>query len=419
MTPRVRAVLVTATVLAALGGASAASAHPAGQRPVIEVERAASGLRVSWILANDDLRALGLYLGLFPADPVEMAEHAEWADYVTSGIDIIVPSVTCSESMTSVERVATGYATNLAVACDGPVETMTLRSRLLLDLSPSYVHAYRIDTDQGPRRGSLTSDAPTVSVSFDGSALPDRNDARGRLEALVRGEGDLSLFIALGIALALGMVHGLTPGHGKTLTAAYLAGSRGTLRQAALLSVVVALAHGISTLALAAIASGVSLAAPAEITPWLEGASALLAVAVGVALLRGAVLHRHPHATATSRKRTAGHRHAGGHHHPRRALRSGMLSLVGIGLVGGLIPGPEAFAVGFLAVALDRLALGLLLILAFSIGLALVVFAVAAFAVAAGKRFAAAPRLELVARRAGGVVFIGVALILATNAITP
>ncbi len=43
------------------------------------------------------------------------------------------------------------------------------------------------------------------------------------------------ILAAIGIAFVLGAAHALTPGHGKTIVAAYLVGSRGTLKHAAFL----------------------------------------------------------------------------------------------------------------------------------------------------------------------------------------
>jgi ABC-type nickel/cobalt efflux system permease component RcnA len=52
--------------------------------------------------------------------------------------------------------------------------------------------------------------------------------------------------VAIGIAFALGAAHALTPGHGKTIVAAYLVGSRGTLKHAAFLGGMVTFTHTVS-----------------------------------------------------------------------------------------------------------------------------------------------------------------------------
>src|SRR6202020_3538468 len=55
---------------------------------------------------------------------------------------------------------------------------------------------------------------------------------------------------AIGIAFVLGAAHALTPGHGKTIVAAYLVGSRGTLKHAAFLGAMVTFTHTVSVFAL-------------------------------------------------------------------------------------------------------------------------------------------------------------------------
>ena len=49
----------------------------------------------------------------------------------------------------------------------------------------------------------------------------------------------------------LGGLHALTPGHGKTLVAAYLVGSRGTVRHATALGAIVTFTHTASVIAIA------------------------------------------------------------------------------------------------------------------------------------------------------------------------
>jgi hypothetical protein len=97
------------------------------------------------------------------------------------------------------------------------------------------------------------------------------------LTGLVRAE-DLSvgfITLALSIALALGAIHALTPGHGKALVAAYLVGTRGTLRHAAALGSIVTITHTGSVIAFGAI----TLAASRFIVPTAPGARAALRAA--------------------------------------------------------------------------------------------------------------------------------------------
>ncbi|MCA9971315.1 MAG: hypothetical protein KC425_13915, partial [Anaerolineales bacterium] len=108
------------------------------------------------------------------------------------------------------------------------------------------------------------------------------------LTDLVRRQEASPLFLltALGISLVLGAMHGLTPGHGKALVAAYLVGSRGTPRHAAALGGVVTLTHTGSVLAVGLLTLAASrFLVPTDLFPILELASGLLIMAMGVGLL--------------------------------------------------------------------------------------------------------------------------------------
>src|SRR5579862_6673882 len=101
---------------------------------------------------------------------------------------------------------------------------------------------------------------------------------------------------AVGIAFVLGAAHALTPGHGKTIVAAYLVGSRGTLRHAAFLGAVVTFTHtitvfilGVATLFL------VDRVAPERLTRVLGVISGLSIVAVGAWMLYKKIRHTHDH----------------------------------------------------------------------------------------------------------------------------
>lgn len=402
MTRRAARLAVLAVIAAIAAAASAAEAHPRGQRPVILVARTATGLDVSWIVAADDMASMGSSLRLGPIAPTAYADARAYQRYVTDGLTFTPAGAAkpCDATLVAVEEVATGYATIIDVECGEAVATATMRTSLLFDLSEEYVHQFTASTATGRQSGALTAREPSVELVLVGEppAGTQEPDARGRLEAFARGEGGLSLLLAVIFAFGLGIVHGVTPGHGKTLAAAYVVGAHGTLRHAGLLAGVVALAHGISTFALAGIAAGVDKLAPETLTPWLEGATAVLAAAVGITMLRG-----------------GGHEHA--HGETPAPARPRLLQLAAIGLIGGLIPGPEAFAVGFTAVALGNLARAAIVIGAFSLGLAVVVFAVAMLAVTARTRLASSHQLEHRARRVAGIVFLVVAVALAVRAI--
>jgi nickel/cobalt transporter (NicO) family protein len=185
---------------------------------------------------------------------------------------------------------------------------------------------------------------------------------------------------ALALALGIGAVHALAPGHGKAIIAAYLVGSRGRPRDAVALGVIVSAMHTFSVLVL-----GLGLyaltSAPGtgdRVGPWMLLASGLLVLVVGIGLVTRQVLRR--------RQRVPAHHgqegrdgqdgdggHAGHHHHhelPPDVPPLSRKGLVLLGISGGLLPSPSAFLVLATALFMGRLAFGLLLVAMFSIGLA-------------------------------------------------
>lgn len=162
-------------------------------------------------------------------------------------------------------------------------------------------------------------------------------------------------WLALLVALGVGAAHAVAPGHGKTITAAYLVGTRGRYRDALRLGVVVALMHTLSVLVLAITWVGLtswSAAGTELVTAWMQVLAGLVVIGVG-----GHLAYRHLR-----------HGPAPGHHrHDAVALTDpwSRRGLVAIALSGGLLPSPSAFLVlvtglltgafGGRAVAGDRL----------------------------------------------------------------
>jgi ABC-type nickel/cobalt efflux system permease component RcnA len=115
---------------------------------------------------------------------------------------------------------------------------------------------------------------------------------------------------------------------------------------------------------------------PEDLYPWLNLASALLVVAVGMTVLRA----RSAHARA--------HRHGHDHHHHHHEYEGGLRGLVATGVSGGILPCPTALVVLLAAISLHRVGYGLLLIVAFSLGLAATVTGIGIVATTARRFFA-------------------------------
>jgi nickel/cobalt exporter len=174
--------------------------------------------------------------------------------------------------------------------------------------------------------------------------------------ALTPGLAALSLLVAV----ALGALHALAPGHGKTIMAAYAA-SRGrrSRREVLALGITVTVTHTAGVLTLGLLVATGSTLAPAAAIAWLGVASGALVAVTGLALLRRALRLARPHSGH-------GHPHHGhDHDRPRRG------SVVLMGFAGGLVPSPSAVVVLIGAAALGQAWFGVALVLAYGTGLAL------------------------------------------------
>jgi len=172
--------------------------------------------------------------------------------------------------------------------------------------------------------------------------------------------------VALLLALGFGALHALGPGHGKTLMAAYLVGAGGRVRHAVVVGGSVALMHTASVLALGFVVLTLTqVFAPERVYPWLGLASGLIALGLGAMLLVSRLVRWGRPSVADEHR----HQHGRGlvHEHETPMSRRGLAALA---IAGGILPSPTALVVLLAAIALGRVAYGLALIAAFSLGLA-------------------------------------------------
>lgn len=192
------------------------------------------------------------------------------------------------------------------------------------------------------------------------------------------------------VAAGLGALHALEPGHGKTIVAAYLVGSKGTARHALLLGLVVTVSHTAGVYLL----GGITLCAqkyilPDRIYPFLGVLSGILIAGTGCFLflqryIGGEFAHAHAPDNSPSAPVQATD-------NPQRRTGISARQLLVLGVTGGMVPCPAALVVLLSAVALHRTAFGLYLIVAFSIGLAAVLIAMGFVAVCAGRTMSRLP----------------------------
>jgi len=217
-------------------------------------------------------------------------------------------------------------------------------------------------------------DVPPALSSGKTLEAPDRVADAGFSKLIGRHHlSALVILASLAAAFFWGMAHALSPGHGKTIVAAYLVGRRGTPWHAAALGAIVTATHTIGVFALGLVTLALSaFIVPEQLYPWLNLISGVLVVAIGATVFRSRFRHR-------------GHTHDHDHHHEHEAPSRG--SLVAVGITGGLLPCPSALVVLLAAISLHRVAFGMLLIVAFSAGLALSITGIGLVAVYAKRVF--------------------------------
>ena len=266
--------------------------------------------------------------------------------------------------------------------------------------------------------------SPEAPVDFDSEAALSTIDVPGGVTA---GQQQLTGFLynfeltpllmlmGLSLSVVLGGLHALTPGHGKTLVAAYLIGSRGTVRHAMVLGGIVTFTHTASVIVIGLLALLASqFIVPNLLVPALEVLSGLLVVILGLQLLRARWTeyrqnvgrdhnhdgdhnpdhghhhhhHHHHHDHLDEHDHAYAHKHGLPHHHHLPDEPVTMGSLLALGISGGLVPCPEALGVMLIAVGLNRILLGLGLVVAFSFGLAAVLIIIGVLLVRAKAIFA-------------------------------
>lgn len=177
-------------------------------------------------------------------------------------------------------------------------------------------------------------------------------------------------------------MHAFAPGHGKALMAATLVGREGSLRQAVTIGLSVTVTHSLGVLLLGLALTFTSLVAPERVYPWLGLVSGVLLVTIGTTLLRSAMGHHHPAITeaplelvSSQQGQSVQHPHAPAPHshgffsHTHEPAQLGTRSLLAVGFTGGLVPSPSALLVLLGGIALGRAWFGMVLVIAYGLGM--------------------------------------------------
>ena len=251
-----------------------------------------------------------------------------------------------------------------------------------------------------------------------------------------------TVLFALGVSFVWGAMHAMTPGHGKTIVGAYLVGSRGTIKHALYLGLTTTITHTLGVFALGVVTLfAAQYIVPETLYPWMGLISGLFVLGIGLNLfvqrfrsssmsswlgklrpsssslqpayssaLQSAIAdgtkpkhrfvlssthdhshhqhvddghhvlpHNHDHIPPHD------HEHGGHSHTPPEEIT--WRSLLALGISGGLIPCPSALVVMLGAIALNRIGFGLILVIAFSLGLAAALTAIGVMFIYAGRLF--------------------------------
>jgi nickel/cobalt exporter len=209
------------------------------------------------------------------------------------------------------------------------------------------------------------------------------------VEMLQHGSGNI--WLLLPAAMLLGALHGLEPGHSKTMMAAFIIAIRGTVFQAVLLGLAATVSHTLIVwlVALAGLHFGEQLSAEAS-EPYFQIVSAFAIAGVAIWMIvrtRREQLQMRLHHQAHDHEHQDEHADAHERAHAediRRRFADGRAvtnwQIATIGLTGGLIPCPAAITVLLVCLQLRRFSLGVGLVLGFSIGLAVTLVTVGVLA---------------------------------------
>jgi nickel/cobalt exporter len=249
--------------------------------------------------------------------------------------------------------------------------------------------ASRIDAQSAMKMLPASSTTPVKIV-----VTPNRQETPRSAFTQMIASQKIGLGIALLaglIAVGLGGLHALEPGHGKTIVAAYLVGTKGTARHAFILGMIVTITHtaGVYLLGVVTLYAQRYIL-PEKLYPFLGVLSGILIAGMGFylflqRLVGGEMAFSHKHGGVS-------HDHVGlfsstgrdkAKLQPTRIVPARQLLILGI--TGGIVPCPAALVVLLSAIALHRLFFGLFLIVAFSVGLAVVLISMGMIAVYAGQ----------------------------------
>ena len=324
-----------------------------------------------------------------------------------------------------------GTAVRTSVSSKDPTNRLrTYRGITLQDVTDQRVGRFAVQPGNGTLAGPRVADEQSRAASPAPHDAPERtteDGLTGLFEDASAGEGVFVLMLLA--AFGWGALHALSPGHGKAMVAAYLVGTRGAPHHAVALGGIVTVTHTIGVFALGVVTLLLSQwILPEDLYPWLNLAAGLLIVAVGLSVLASRVRWAHEHRGVPlspdvghhHHDHSHDHAHDHDHHDPDPTWRG----LAGMGISAGIIPCPSALVVLLAAISQHEVGLGLVLISAFSLGLAATITGLGLLVVqgkraaaAAGSRLRVPPRAIALLPALSTLVILGLGIVLTAKAV--
>jgi nickel/cobalt transporter (NicO) family protein len=366
--------------------------EPKIERTAITLSDGAGGMRVSRI--ETSLR-LDHVPGKLAFEDRNYPDRAGWKEIVIASTDS-TPIIQASQSGADRSKALTEYPADPTLT-----PPQDLRASIVWHVEAPVIVTKIVPIQQ--------PSAPPIEVAPKPKPVPGEV-TRGDYLSRMLSQHDIPfnvMLIGIAVAFAFGALHAKSPGHGKTMVAAYLVGSRGTMKQAAFLGGMVTLTHTISVFILGLVTLAFAkYLAPEKLVTWLGVASGISIVLIGATLFykrlrtlhpakphahhhhhHSAEAHAHAHAHGLAHTHDHDHDHSHDHHHhdhdhgphghshvPEGEVS--LKSLIALGASGGMVPCPSALVLLLISISLGHIGLGLLLLVSFSLGLAGVLMAI-------------------------------------------
>lgn len=304
-------------------------------------------------------------------------------DVLARGIRISQEGGILPMRIVAMKALPIGFELLIELPSSKPLQSFTVHYTLLAEQNETFQSFFSISTSDDPHSWSQLDllDRRHSEISWDISGKRELH-ARNMTRELIFNlrtyvEQDLTwpwLILGFGVAILLGIGHAFTPGHGKSIMAAYLVGTHGHVKDAVVMGLTTTATHTFSVIFIGLIIMFFSqYILPSTLYPLMARISAILIVLTGLYVFYRRILerlHPHPRGYKPSSDHHHDHIHDHGHSHQHHYHPKGATGQAfWLAFSGGLIPCPSALAVLLAGVSIGKVGYGIVMILVFSLGL--------------------------------------------------